>query len=635
MRDEASKAEEKHTNYRIKRTANEENQNSGASRPKAVFPVSQRPPLSGHGKRSRGRACDACEGMLMATGGVWQQVLQEFFERRSASTIACNRAIQSLEPPHWRASSWLLAAARAPDVLSYGLALGGFGTRQWRLGTSWLAQAPLRRLAPNAVVWTTAASSCQWWRMALQLLGMGGLRADTVSFSSSVARVQEWQAALALLMEMAQRALRRNVVALGAAQAACDWTWGLRMLAEQAPRLSERLCDAGVLSCVEGGQWSKALALFLDTEQQQTSPRSATSFLHMLATLRIEDPEVIHGICVEAVAAPLTEVPKLLWATTMLGAWNAAFYRRCSAEVLRRRRALSGAALLRCAWALASAEAWGGGGVWRRLQEEVMLRLREPLAWQTQQDSAVPYEDFLGILWSCNMAGVLMAPCRQMLAQRLRERGRARDAANGRPSLGRAQGDRAVLLKPPGWGTCDGESPLQAAQVAQEMFGDVPIFADRQHWHGFLHRLDVPCSGLLLLATSYEAFYDLQLQLHVGDLARDYVLLCHGCLATRRLGAPLLARGGVTLAGRGRRSVSCAKALGHGTDALGRFLSLAAVKIWTGRQHQIRCHLAHVGHPTVHAPRSSGQARGPKVRRCLEEWVWFGGVSVGLVWWRV
>ncbi|CAJ1438862.1 unnamed protein product, partial [Effrenium voratum] len=407
------------------------------------------------------------------------------------------------------------------------------------------------------------------------------------------------------------------------------------MLAEQAPRLSERLCDAGVLSCVEGGQWSKALALFLDTEQQQTSPRSATSFLHMLATLRIEDPEVIHGICVEAVAAPLTEVPKLLWATTMLGAWNAAFYRRCSAEVLRRRRALSGAALLRCAWALASAEAWGGGGVWRRLQEEVMLRLREPLAWQTQQDSAVPYEDFLGILWSCNMAGVLMAPCRQMLAQRLRERGRARDAANGRPSLGRAQGDRAVLLKPPGWGTCDGESPLQAAQVAQEMFGDVPIFADRQHWHGFLHRLDVPCSGLLLLATSYEAFYDLQLQLHVGDLARDYVLLCHGCLATRRLGAPLLARGGVTLAGRGRRSVSCAKALGHGTDALGRFLSLAAVKIWTGRQHQIRCHLAHVGHPTVHAPRSSGQARGPKVRRCLEEWVWFGGVSVGLVWWRV
>ena len=85
MRDEASKAEEKQTNYRIKRTANEENHNSGASRPKAVFPVSQRPPLSGHGKRSRGRACDACEGMLMATGGVWQQVLQESLDQTPRS----------------------------------------------------------------------------------------------------------------------------------------------------------------------------------------------------------------------------------------------------------------------------------------------------------------------------------------------------------------------------------------------------------------------------------------------------------------------------------------------------------------------------------------------------------------------
>ena len=25
--------------------------------------------------------------------------------------------------------------------------------------------------------------------------------------------------------------------------------------------------------------------------------------------------------------------------------------------------------------------------------------------------------------------------------------------------------------------------------------------------HGFLHRIDVPCSGLILLAKTYEAFY--------------------------------------------------------------------------------------------------------------------------------
>lgn len=31
--------------------------------------------------------------------------------------------------------------------------------------------------------------------------------------------------------------------------------------------------------------------------------------------------------------------------------------------------------------------------------------------------------------------------------------------------------------------------------------------------HGFLHRIDVPCSGLVLLAKTYEAFYATQLQL--------------------------------------------------------------------------------------------------------------------------
>lgn len=83
----------------------------------------------------------------------------------------------------------------------------------------------------------------------------------------------------------------------------------------------------------------------------------------------------------------------------------------------------------------------------------------------------------------------------------------------------------------------------------EEIFGRVPIFNDRYHWcstqpldvtgpvgqleqpkewpeakthqsvsqspirHGFLHRIDVPCSGLVLLAKTYEAFYATQLQL--------------------------------------------------------------------------------------------------------------------------
>eukprot|EP00913_Durusdinium_trenchii_P032969 g30864.t1 len=34
---------------------------------------------------------------------------------------------------------------------------------------------------------------------------------------------------------------------------------------------------------------------------------------------------------------------------------------------------------------------------------------------------------------------------------------------------------------------------------------------------GFLHRLDVPCSGLVMVAKSYEAYYDLLLQMNSGQ----------------------------------------------------------------------------------------------------------------------
>ena len=37
-----------------------------------------------------------------------------------------------------------------------------------------------------------------------------------------------------------------------------------------------------------------------------------------------------------------------------------------------------------------------------------------------------------------------------------------------------------------------------------------PVADDVQHHHGFLHRLDVPSSGLILMAKTYSAYYDLQ-----------------------------------------------------------------------------------------------------------------------------
>ena len=51
---------------------------------------------------------------------------------------------------------------------------------------------------------------------------------------------------------------------------------------------------------------------------------------------------------------------------------------------------------------------------------------------------------------------------------------------------------------------------------------------DPYHDLGFLHRIDVPSSGLVLVAKTYKAYYDLKLKLNVGRLSRDYVVLSHG-----------------------------------------------------------------------------------------------------------
>lgn len=77
---------------------------------------------------------------------------------------------------------------------------------------------------------------------------------------------------------------------------------------------------------------------------------------------------------------------------------------------------------------------------------------------------------------------------------------------------------------------------------------------------GFLHRLDVPNSGLLLLATSYAAYYDLQLQLAAGQLIRDYLVLVHGVASHRSLLARLQRQAERSIAG-GQGKSSCTKVL--------------------------------------------------------------------------
>ena len=104
------------------------------------------------------------------------------------------------------------------------------------------------------------------------------------------------------------------------------------------------------------------------------------------------------------------------------------------------------------------------------------------------------------------------------------------------PSITLGLIDRVVVSKPPGWEVHDAGTPRQLHTWLRSL-GSRPILCDPEFDFGFLHRLDVPSSGLILVATTYGAYYDLQLQLRSGMIGRDYVVLNHGWLKRRKVDA--------------------------------------------------------------------------------------------------
>ena len=115
-----------------------------------------------------------------------------------------------------------------------------------------------------------------------------------------------------------------------------------------------------------------------------------------------------------------------------------------------------------------------------------------------------------------------------------------------------------------------------------------------------VHRLDRDTSGVLLLAKKRSALTNLHAQLRGGEMRKTYLVLVRGRWAndTRHVQLPLSKY--VTQAGERRVSVSDA---GLVSQTLFRRVSswtgytLLEAELLTGRTHQIRVQLAHIGFP--------------------------------------
>lgn len=136
---------------------------------------------------------------------------------------------------------------------------------------------------------------------------------------------------------------------------------------------------------------------------------------------------------------------------------------------------------------------------------------------------------------------------------------------------------------------------------------------------GIVHRLDKDTSGVMVIAKTAEAFTYLQSQFKQRRVVKKYLALVHGCLEPRRGNIKLpLARNpsnkkkfAVCLGGRSSETnyrvlKRYDKLLHH---RLKRTVSLIELQPKTGRTHQIRVHLKHIGHPIVADPIYLGKKR--------------------------
>lgn len=141
---------------------------------------------------------------------------------------------------------------------------------------------------------------------------------------------------------------------------------------------------------------------------------------------------------------------------------------------------------------------------------------------------------------------------------------------------------------------------------------------------GIVHRLDKGTSGLMVIARSARAYDSLVAQLKTRTAGRSYVALAVGQLASDAgvIDAPIgrsarvPTRMTVSRAGRDARTTySVSRRFEGPIDA-----TLLDVDLETGRTHQVRVHLAAIGHPVLGDQKYGGNRGVPsRVRALLGE----------------
>lgn len=157
-----------------------------------------------------------------------------------------------------------------------------------------------------------------------------------------------------------------------------------------------------------------------------------------------------------------------------------------------------------------------------------------------------------------------------------------------------------VVSKPPGLVTHPARGHSSGTLVNALLGLGIPLSGATSIRPGIVHRLDKDTSGLLLVAKDDEAQAYLVAALKERRIDRRYVALVRGRLPSESgtIEAPVgrhpVKRRQFAVVPGGRPSVTH-----YSVRAAGERVSLLDLKLETGRTHQIRVHLAHLGHPVL------------------------------------
>ena len=143
---------------------------------------------------------------------------------------------------------------------------------------------------------------------------------------------------------------------------------------------------------------------------------------------------------------------------------------------------------------------------------------------------------------------------------------------------------------------------------------------------GIVHRLDRDTSGLLVVARTEVAFSGLTAQLADRSMSRRYLAFVQGLPAAQTMiDAPIgrdpktRVRMAVVNPPAGRPARTHVTCLGS-FEAGGQAVSLVECRLETGRTHQIRVHMRHLGHPLLGDTLYGGLTVAGLARQALHAW---------------